>query len=325
MENIGIIGAGNIADFHIEALLEAKFEVKGICAKFGSNRARKLADKYAVPFFYDTKDILKRSKSESYLVCVDSHSIDQILNNFIGLDIPILIEKPGPAAFNLSHLEKTKAPVNWFVAYNRRFYESIGALKTIFSDQGGFLTFSFVESGALEDLESIRENIINNTCHGLDLIKYIIGDYTLSDIQVMFEESIFEAKILNLQNRYVGRMRILFGAPTNTFIELIAHGEIFVAQPLEVLHKFNTLTITEPTIHSKIRSYTPNWVGKGNQIVQSSSNFKPGFLEQAIAFKNFKDELNTNLCSVRENENNLRIAYIIIESISEKLQNKTYS
>jgi len=322
MENIGVIGAGNIANFHLEALIEAKFEIKGICAKFGSNRARKLADRYSIPFFYDIEDILKRSKSESYLVCVDSQSIDQILSNFIGLDIPILIEKPGPAAFNLSHLEKTKASVNWFVAYNRRFYKSIGALKTIFSEQGGFLNFSFVESGALLDLETVRKDIINNTCHGLDLIKFIIGEYTLADIQVMLKESIFEAKILNSQNRYIGRMRILFGAPTNTFIELITQGEIFIVQPLEVLHKFNTLTVTEPTIHSKIRSYTPSWVGRGSQIVQSITNFKPGFLEQAKAFKNFKDELTTNLCSVQENESNLRTAYIIIQSISEKLQNK---
>jgi len=315
INSIGIIGAGKIARFHIEALMAAGFDINGICATPDSKRARAIAIEYKIPFFKDIPSLITNSSSQSYLVCVDAKAINEVLLQFRGIDLPLLIEKPGPSAYEKSTRSLFPDNKSWFVAYNRRFYETIDALKLSFNKDGGFLRFQFVESGSMSEIESLKETLVSNTIHGIDLINFIVGEFRLTDIQISINSDLFEAKIINKLNNYVGLLTILFGAPANTSIELINKGEIYVVKPLEILTKYDSLEIKEPTGSFKIRTYQPIWRGINNQIERCNLDFKPGFFEQSVAFKNHKSNQDTKLRTIYDNYKTIDVINIIIDSV----------
>ena len=301
IENIGIVGAGNIASFHIEALIAAGFRLNGICATPGSQRSKLLAAKYEISNFDNISSLIMDSESQSYLICVDERAVNSVLNEFSALDLPLLIEKPGPSMNHETSKNIFNDKHDWFVAYNRRFYEPIDTLKKSFEEKGGFLTFRFIESCLILDLFTLEKALFNNTVHGIDLIQFIVGDFYLSEDFISVDVGLFEAKIISELRGYIGKVTILFGAPANSTIELLRSGEIYLVQPLEILTKFNSIEVNEPSAKNPIRTYKPIWLEETEQIETCKLDFKPGFFRQAVEFKRNQRSINSPLCSVSEN------------------------
>jgi len=313
IENIGIVGAGNVASFHIEALIAVGFELNGICATPGSHRAKSLATKYSIPYFHTVSKLIHESNSQSYLICVEASAINSVLDEFSSLNLPLLIEKPGPSRIHGAMRDPFEDKLSWFVAYNRRFYEPIETLKKNFDSNGGFITFRFIESCLISDLMSVQEALFNNTVHGIDLIHFLIGDFSFAEYYLSIEGSFFEAKIISELRGYVGKLVIFFGAPANTSIELIRGGEIYLVQPLEKITKFNSIEILEPSEDNQIRTYKPIWIGDSAQIETCNLHFKPGFLKQASEFKHNQPGVDSRLCSVTENYRTLKTIDKIVD------------
>ena len=312
IKSISIVGAGNISSYHIEAFLKADIEIKGICAKNQSRRAFEKATTYQLPYFNNIVDLITYSNAESYLVCVEATAITGVIEYFKETNSPLLIEKPGPLYENFDNS-------NWYVAYNRRFYEPIVSLRDSYLDKSGYLDFEFIESGSFEDVISIFNTLFTNTAHGVDLIRYIVGDFTLIDLEISKQSSLIQAKILDKNDKFVGRLTIIFGAPSNTSIRLVNAGEIYYVKPLENLTKFNSLEVVEPSEGNKIRSYKPIWIGESDQILECDLEFKPGFLGQALAFKYSLNSPNSRLCTIQENFKNLKILEQIISFLRANL------
>ena len=301
IESIGIVGAGTIAKFHIEAFVAAGFQINGICATPGSKRSKSLATKYEIPHFANISQLVMNSKSQAYLICVDERAVNSVLSEFSAIDLPLLIEKPGPSINDKNLSQPFVNKHNWYIAYNRRFYEPIDTFKKHFEEKGGFLNFRLVESCVISDLDSVERALLRNTVHGIDLIRFIVGEFYLSEDFVSVEGGFFEAKIFSKLQGYTGKITILFGAPANSSIELMKSGEIYLVQPLEILTKFNSIEVNEPSAKNPIRTYKPIWLEETEQIETCKLDFKPGFFRQAVEFKRNQRSINSPLCSVSEN------------------------
>lgn len=317
--SIGIVGAGNIASFHIEALMAAGFRLNGICATPGSQRSKLLAAKYEIPNFDNISSLIKHSNAQSYLICVNESAVNSVLRDFSALDLPLLIEKPGPSLNHETSKNLFIDKHDWYIAYNRRFYESVDSLKKRFEEKGGFLTFRFIESCLILDLVTLEKALFNNTVHGIDLIQFIVGDFYLSEDFISVDGGLFEAKIISELRGYIGKVTILFGAPANSTIELLRSGEIYLVQPLEMLTKFNSIEVNEPSEKNPIRTYKPIWIEETAQIEACKLDFKPGFFKQAVEFKRNKHSTNSPLCLVSENYKTLLTIKKIVNLIKSSV------
>jgi predicted dehydrogenase len=99
----------------------------------------------------------------------------------------ILLEKPGAlykSQLNLMQEEATRRAAQIFVAFNRRFYDSVDAARRMVSEDGGLLSCSFdfteVERLVLMDQDRLPEPVLHrwgvvNSLHVIDLFLYLAG------------------------------------------------------------------------------------------------------------------------------------------------------
>ena len=104
-----------------------------------------------------------------------------------------------------------------------------------------------------------------------------------------------------------------WGAPDNFSINAFNNNERFELRPLEIGRLYKTLEVIEPTKKNPIRLYQPK-VEKTYVSSKKFKNFKPGFVEQYLSFKNIilKNKKDQKLCSFDEAIENLQIINKII-------------
>ncbi|MCP3659480.1 MAG: Gfo/Idh/MocA family oxidoreductase [Bacteroidetes bacterium] len=92
---IGIIGAGMVAEFHIEALLKIKeVELKWICDK-SENRLKKILEKYKIEKgTTDYKRVLLDNNIDAIVICTPPFTHYDITMDAINYNKHVLIEKP---------------------------------------------------------------------------------------------------------------------------------------------------------------------------------------------------------------------------------------
>lgn len=296
-KNLAIIGAGNIAPFHIEAAKNAGFNITSIAASTNSESAKILSVKYEIPkYFSNVSDLLTDNSFDCLSIMIPPAATEQILSKIETINKPTIIEKP--VALSSTFLENFIDNKNIIVGFNRRFYKSISELKSEDSKHKGIYSFEAVESldPNCNVYESIENTLINNTIHMVDLIKYLIGDYELrefvfSEINYMLRSRIYA------KNRYKGELQISFGSKKNTKIEFETEQNNLILKPLENLQRFNAMKITEPNQNTPVRTYFPTWtdVGIKNQVFETGT-FKPGFADQYVEFMGFCEK---NIISLR--------------------------
>lgn len=287
-KNLAIIGAGNIAPFHIEAAKNAGFNITSIAASKNSKSARILSVKYEIPnYFSNVSDLLIDNSFDCLSIMIPPAATEKLLSKISTINKPTIIEKP--TALSSTFLENFIDNKNIIVGFNRRFYKSISELKSEDSKHEGIYYFEAVES--LEPncniYESIENTLVNNTIHMVDLIKYLIGDYELrefvfSEINYMLRSRIYA------KNNYKGELQISFGSKKNTKIEFETENNNLIFKPLENLQRFNAMKITEPSRNTPVRTYLPIWtdVQIKNEVFETGT-LKPGFTDQYVEFMEF--------------------------------------
>jgi hypothetical protein len=145
-----------------------------------------------------------------------------------------------------------------------------------------------------------------------DLILFIF-ESNFKDIKILSAlKTNLGVKIQLVAKRVPISISIKFGIPGNTSMTYDSAGSRFILKPIEKISKFNGFSIQQPSNFSTIRAYHPTWLSEGEpQLVEDSSQFKPGFLNQSKAFKYFVDGLpyNRALCSISEAIESLEFAY----------------
>jgi predicted dehydrogenase len=200
------------------------------------------------------------------------------------------------------------------VAYNRRFYNTVRDLKIINSQSPGFFNFYVSEVTFNEGdlLESIEQALYTNTVHMFDLIKFIVGDYELVNIEYHKLNHNLVSYIYQNSN-FIGILVVAFNSKRNTSIEFENPFLNISIMPLEKSQKYNNFQVIEPCADSNIRKYVPVWESSGGAIIEEPSDLKPGFFGQYEEFYEVVEKgiRHTNLASLNDAHHALLKADIV--------------
>ena len=218
----------------------------------------------------------------------------------------ILIEKPG--ALEIKELIKLKElkdryKANLWIAYNRRFYESVRLLKTLTEDDHGIksLVFEFTEfSSSFQNpnlSDKIKEKtLICNSSHVIDLAFNLIGEPKENKWSYFHSGYLEKHKSSSrFHGSGISKKNIPFSyhadweCPGRWGIDIMTTKSRFILRPLEKLQ-----IITKGSLEAKFVDSSPTL----------ESKFKPGFYEQC---KEFISENHTNLKTLEEQINSFKI------------------
>ena len=321
---IAFIGSGKVSKFHIDAALEAGFTVTAISATDKSKSALELSKKYSITnYFEQTEELL----SSNLYDCISVVTPPDVSVKLIGLiskkNIPAMIEKPG--ALDSASLNEYIQIKNIFVSYNRRYYETICELESIKTNNPGVFQFSVIE---LSDLSSnffldIKDTILNNSVHMLDLLIYLIGKCDLRDPVYSKTNHNLNCRIFHADN-YTGNINLSFNSKKNTSIEFENFDLNIQISPLERLQKSNSFKIISPELnyaYTKYKTVFEN-LSEPSEIIESG-NLKPGFLGQYSDFYQFCNSgvKPKKLASLADAENVLKLAEFIIGLYKQYIKN----
>ena len=187
MKKIAIIGAGQMAEEYIKVLKELNIETICICRSDSS--AHKLQKKYSINSFSggveNNREVI--SMIDEAIVAVDLLNLENVASKLIEFKVKnILLEKPGSlTSQGIQRLFKMQNEYNSnvFIAYNRRFFQSVKKLKELILKDGGLtsISFNFTEwsdqVAKLNYEESILKKwLICNSSHVIDLFIFLAGN-----------------------------------------------------------------------------------------------------------------------------------------------------
>lgn len=200
----------------------------------------------------------------------------------------LLIEKPGDLFIDgLKELKNAsfKRSSNVFIAYNRRFYSSIGELKKQIIIDGGITNchFEFTEwvhtiDTSIYDNETLTKWIIANSSHVIDTVFHLIGfPKDLNTIIGGVNEIIWHPSGSVFTGSGISEKNIPFSYNTDWSsagrwsIEIFTNKRRFYLKPMEKLfeQKKGSINISEISLDYDL-----------------DENFKPGLYKQTQAFLN---------------------------------------
>ena len=184
MINIGIIGAGKIADLHMHVL--KSFDDVSIVAIVNRDKKRRedFTKKYDIPHAYsDYKIMLKEEKLDAIFVTVSLFNIKDVALSCLETGIPTFIEKPAGININdindLVNAAKKMETIN-MIGLNRRFYSNISHALDIVKKDGGVKTIIIDCPQRLSDINNWKgyedKTNIWNGIHCIDLFRYFCGN-----------------------------------------------------------------------------------------------------------------------------------------------------
>lgn len=185
---VAVIGAGNIAEKHLE-VLQAFSDVKleAICSR-GHPRIDALADRFGIPEkFTDYRTMLDTVSVDAVFVLVSAMQIVPVTAECLKRGIPTLLEKPpgltSKETESLAHIAHETSCIN-MVALNRRFYSvmqrareeilKVGPLVSVLVE--GPERLGEVKAVGIHPPEIIAGLLFANSIHCIDLLRYFGGD-----------------------------------------------------------------------------------------------------------------------------------------------------
>ncbi len=285
--DLWLIGASNIAIEYLNVLEALNISSTVICrSKSSSEKFYSITGKR--PINGGLSDILKRSKPpQKAIVTV---SVDQ-LYDCTKLLVEngckhILVEKPG--ALNIIELKnlmniKKRFNTNLWIAYNRRFYQSVQLLKELVKADNGIksLCFEFTELGSVFDnpvhSNEIKERmLVCNSSHVIDLAFYLIGEPKPNNWNCFHSGKLPNH---NSSSRFHGAGISVKNIPFSYFsdwecpgrwgLEIMTTNNRFILKPLEKLQRIPK------------GKFEADFVDLPERI---ESRFKPGFYSQCHSF-----------------------------------------
>ena len=317
---LGIIGAGSISRFHILAARNAGFRISAICASENSKSALKLKDEFGIDKYYTNSTKFISSTSYDCIAIITQPEVTmEFISEVSDKKIPILIEKP--VSMNSHSLIRFKDLDNVLVAYNRRYYNTIAELIKEHFANAGIFKFASVESvdNINHNFDMIKNEILKNTVHMLDLIRYILGDISLDNFTFFRTNLSLTCNILQ-DKKNVGQFSLSFNSKKNSCIDFENDLINIRLSPIERLVKYNSFDIKPPNNTYSYTRYNPIFSDnfQGFEIVETGK-FKPGFQGLYEDFKKIcmNDPKYIKGASILDAIGALNLAEQIIQKIEE--------
>ena len=184
---VGILGAGNIAEKHLEVLRSfADVELAGICNS-GNPRIQPLAQRLSIPqTFGDYRRMLDEVEMDAAFVLVSVTKVSAVTTECLSRGLPVLIEKPPALSITeteaLAQLAQRNDCLN-MVALNRRFYSVMQRAREAILDAGPLVSIVVEAPERIADYRAAGhpEGVVNNILfangiHCIDLFRYFGGE-----------------------------------------------------------------------------------------------------------------------------------------------------
>lgn len=314
---LGIIGAGSVSKFHIEAAKSAGFEVNSISASDKSRSAKYISREYQIKHYFEkTQELILSDTFDCLSVLTHPIITTELLVKLSELNIPVLVEKP--VTLESDNLVKFMNSNCIFVNFNRRFYETVTEFKRISLLKNGIFNFTTTESipGNTDLLMEVESSVKTNTVHILDLLYFLCGDVTLINPQYSQVNHTLNYTLC-IEDKFVGTFTISFNSVKNTIIEFESDKLNMKLSPIETLTKLNNIEIIPPDLEYAYNRYQLNYKHpKGTNLIKESGRLKPGFLGVYNTFFNFCNSIKVtqNLPTL----NDARRALVLAEKITEQ-------
>lgn len=284
--HLALIGSGPIAHFHVDAARRAGFLVTDVAGRPGSTRAPAFAAQHGIARVWDDPAQLAADGAwDALILAVETAATLPLLTVAAERDRPVLVEKP--VALSSAALAPLRS--RWdhvLVAYNRRYYEPVQAARAWLRDRGPCLVqLELPDAVAPEDDGTDRTTIVRiNSVHGLDLLRYLLGDLRIESVASLGDPGAYAGRHLTLRSARgdLCSLTANWNAPANFSLAFDAGAERFQLRPFEVGATYRGMEVVEPTPAMPIRRYQPVCTGT---VWADASNGKPGFVGQAKALR----------------------------------------
>ena len=247
---IGFVGAGSYAQHHLKVLSNLQnVEINSILTT-GGPRVIDTARRYGIDnIFSDTDEFLSQDHLDCFVVVVPSHAIKDVAKQCLRTGKPVLMEKPAgySSQETLELIEQAEA-ANTFgmVCMNRRFYSTIEHGLAALADFGPLrganleipLEITRIQrKGRLTQAE-IDGMMFQNAIHGIDLLRYILGD--VSEVhslarpnkEMKYASAVFSS-ILEHEGGAVSQVLGLWDTPNVWRLKIIAESGWLEYEPIE--------------------------------------------------------------------------------------------
>ena len=245
---VAVIGAGNIAEKHLEVLHAfSDVELTAICSR-GHPRIDALADRFAIrEKFSDYRKMLDTVSADAVFVLVSAMQITTVAAECLKRGIPTLIEKPpGLSAReteSLASIAQETSCLN-MVALNRRFYSvmrrareeilSVGPLVSVLVE--GPERLGEVKAVGIHPPEIIAGLLFANSIHCIDLLRYFGGDVehiSATSSQWDEEQKNSFGALMKFENGATGHYIAHWMSPASWAVTLYGMGRRVSLNPLE--------------------------------------------------------------------------------------------
>ena len=304
---VGLLGCGNIADFHVKSLKASGINVFAVAGSYNSKNVYNFAKKHKIPNIWkDPLELADKRKDyvDGFIVTVP-HKNDialKYLNIITKTNMPALFEKPIVADYRKLIKFKNKSN-NILLAYNRRYYSSVNYAKLFIEKNNPCI----VQVEIPENLKKIKgkevtENIFSNSVHIFDLLRFLLGDLTFQS-KLVFNNHVTRGvcALFSSKNESVVNITCNFSASTNFNIKIDSGKKRIQLYPIEKASLYDGISSNK--ISKSIKTYTPN-LKKNYKIPKFEKKLKPGFFKQSIEFKKFikynKSNISAKICDAIE-------------------------
>lgn len=290
---VGIIGVGEIADWHARALRAAGMEITAVSARQGSERVPAFAARHEIARkFSDWKSMLDHPDLfDALAILTWPDGTPSVLQCAMDLGVPILVEKP--VAWNSARLKQlcSKPNDHVIVGYNRRFYRPVHEARREVLNGPPLLaqltlpTQLYPHDGYDPTAHYLYSFFESVTAHGLDLTRFIIGDLKIlhtSRLEDSDGNLAGLAAVLTTERGDLLQVTGNFAATANFSLVLNRPGRRFDLLPFEAATVYSGMEVLPPSDEYPIRRYVPK---KTSQISLDGIDLqeKPGLVGEALA------------------------------------------
>ena len=317
-KTIAILGAGNIAQHHLDAYRLLGITNFEVASSQNSKSIDAFCKKNNINTSYkDPLNLVKSKKWDAIIIATPTSNAISYLSLLKADYRKILVEKP--VALESQKLIEFMDRDNIVVGYNRRFYDTSSYALSFLKNKSSFYVDVSIPESAFKKLgwsKNLPYYVYENSTHVFDLLHFLLGKITIDKIEGKYIDKNFSAIFANCIDQNFNKIyiRMNFDAPENFAIKIVTDSEILELRPLEILEHFYGMRVVEPTNSNPIRLYKPICLER--VIEKTDLNLKPGFLAQSKQFLKFLDNNDKGIFA------SLQDAYIalkFVESINNSI------
>jgi len=266
-------------------------EVTAVSTRAGSTRLRDFGYRHEIPHvFVDWKAMLAEPQLwDALVIATHTDGTPEVLSAALPLNVPVLVEKP--VAWSSKQIEELSTRVHdrVIVGYNRRFYRPVRYARQQMCQGPPLLAHLSLPEGIhppFQNGESHRwylEPFFENSCHGLDLLRFLFGDLQIEfvrHIKTPLDGIAGLSAILSSQRGDCIQLTANWGAPANFSLFLDRSGLRLELCPFELATLYEGMDVLGPTNDFPIRRYVPR-VSQKIGLEEIDKKEKPGFVKQA--------------------------------------------